>query len=241
MEHHMANLETFSFGEGDESVGKKSDVFKPEANRTYRMTFAWYPQKDGKPDFTRPPTFVGNETNFINGCGYVINKGPEYTKIAGEAARKRLGTVIILWPLDKEGNVDRAQLASGYEVRPYVISPDKYRQLKNIHKEWPFHLHDMKATCTDTKFQKMTFNPCKESLFGVILGSEKNKAFADKLIAEVAAEAEKISTHIGREMTIQQIREKLAGGTGGGAGPARDEADAVSTANVDSLVDGLLG
>jgi hypothetical protein len=122
-----------------------------------------------------------------------------------------------------------------------VISPDKYRQLKNIHKEWPFHLHDMKATCTDTKFQKMTFNPCKESLFGVILGSEKNKAFADKLIAEVAAEAEKISTHIGREMTIQQIREKLAGGTGGGAGPARDEADAVSTANVDSLVDGLLG
>jgi hypothetical protein len=49
---------------------------------------------------------------------------------------------------------------------------------------------------------------------------------------------------IGREMTIDQIREKLAGaggGSGGGGGASNQLADPGTTEDIDGLVDDLLG
>ena len=187
------------------------------------------------------PIFVKEDANFIPNVGYVINKGPEYTKLAGgEAPRSRIGSVIVVWPTDKQGTVDKSALQRGeMEILPWIISGDKFVSLKAINKEFPFGSHDFTLNCSDGQFQKMTFTPCRESLLKSLLGNPKAKEITDTLIAKAQSIAGNINDHIGREMTIQQIRDKLAGGGGGGGGSV-SPVDTMASGDVDSMVDNLL-
>lgn len=235
----MAETSMFGFGENDDNVGKKSKAWKAESGRTYRVSFAWWGITDGKFDLTaKSPKFAGGMINYIPGAGYIVNKGPEFTKIAGEPPKQRILTLLVLWPIDKKGQVDTTRLSTDFEVVPWLFSGDKYAQLKSVHGEFPFGEHDLTITCTDTTYQKMTFTPCKESLLKRIQTSDKGKAVLDRIIAEVELLAAAASDQIGREMSIQQLREKL-GGAGGGGGAST--ADSVTTSNIDSVVDDLLG
>ena len=230
----------FSFGQGDEHVGEKSKPFKGEANRSYRISFAWWKGLDeGKLDFdSNAPIFAGANANFIPGCGYVINKGAEYTKVAGgEAPRQRIATVIIVWPTDKKGELDKSRLSEA-EVKVWVISGDKFQTLKGINAEFPFAKHDFKATCSDAQYQKMTFTPCKDSVLAMLSNNEKAQPLIAKWIEKAQELAGAINDHIGREMTIQQIRDKLAGG-GNGAGPIAP-VDSSSATDLDAAVENYL-
>ena len=248
----MSNaFQTFSFGENDSNIGSKSKPFKAEAGRTYRMSFIWWKGlESGKLDMTTPdkegnppaPLFTGAPTNFIPNVGFIVNKGAEYTKLAGgEAPRTRVASIVVIWPTDKDGVPDKSRLSSGgAEVLPWVFSGDKYKQLQRIHNEFPFGQHDFKVTCSDAKYQKMDFAPCKESLLRTFSGSEKGQAIVAELIAKAQVFAGSINDQVGRDMTIQQIREKLAGAGAGGAGGASSPVDAVVTGEIDNIVDDLL-
>jgi len=239
----MSGYKEFTFGEGDSGVGGKSKPFKADAGRSYRVSFIWWKGlSDGKPDLDQAgPVFVGEDANFIPNVGYVINKGPEYTKLAGgEAPRKRIGSVIVVWPTDKQGTVDKSALARGdIEVLPWIISGDKFVSLKAINKEFPFGHHDFTLSCTDAQFQKMTFTPCRDSLLKTLIASPKAETIVADMIAKAQNISSKIMDHVGREMTIQAIREKLAGG-GGGGGAVAGPVETISTGDIDSLVDGML-
>jgi hypothetical protein len=237
----MADTNMFGFGENDDNIGKKSKAWKAEGGRQYRVSFAWWNVVDGKFDLSaKSPKFAGAQINYIPGAGYIVNKGPEYTKIAGEPPKQRILTLLVLWPTDKKGQVDKARLSTDFEVVPWLFSGDKYNTLKQIHSEFSFGEHDLTITCTDTGFQKMTFAPCKESLLKSIQASDKGKAVLDRIIGEVELLAAGANDQIGREMSVQALREKLAGGGGGGAGNS-SPADAATTSNIDSVVDDLLG
>ena len=239
----MAIAGKFGFGTGDSSVGQKFKAFKGESGCTYRMSFVWFPIKDGKFDLTAPsPEFIGNETHYIPSVGYIINKGPEYTKIAGDAPRQRIGAIICLWPTDKKGVLQKDRAKDDWEVLPWIFSGDKYNQLKSIHSEFGFGSHDLKVVCTDTQFQKMTFTPCSDSLLSGFNSNEKGKPVLDKIVAAVTGLIPQMQGHIGREMTIAQIREKLAGGSGGGGGggAAAGATDDAAGGKVDDIVDSLL-
>lgn len=236
----------FGFGENDGNVTKDKKRFKMEANTTARISIAWWPIKDGKLDLDAPtPRFIGAPRHYMKGVGFFINKGPEYTKIAGEPPKVRVATIIVKWPMSA-GKLDKAAIAAGqFEMLTWIFDEGKYEQLKPIHDEWNMGQCDLLIKCPSdgAQFQKMSFSPCKESLLRKIMESDGMKGFADQIVGEVTNIAASIKDSIGREMTLDQIREKIAagggapGGGGSGGGPT---GDAASTAEIDSLVDDLL-
>ena len=233
-------FQNFSIDDGDSHIGGRNKPFKAEANRTYRLSFCWWEGlADSKPDLDgKAPQFTGAQTHFIPNVGYVVNKGPEFTKLAGEPPRQRIATIVIIWPTDRNGVVDRSQLGSGgAQVQAWVFSGDKYRSLQQIHREFPFGSHDITLNCSDATFQKMTFSPCKENLLRSLMGNPKAKDIVDKFIGEATQILAKINDYVGREMTIQQVRDKLSGA--GGAGPELGPST-MPQGNVDSMVDDLL-
>jgi hypothetical protein len=80
--------------------------------------------------------------------------------------------------------------------------------------------------------------PCKENLLRKLLENPKAKTHTDALILEAQQMVASIQNEVGREMTIEQIQDKMAGGTG--AGPVGNTGGDVVTGSVDDLVDGLL-
>ena len=240
----MSGYQDFTFGENDSNIGSKTKRFKAEGGHTYRVSFGWWKDtnKDtGFPVMKGAPQFTGASVHYIPNVGYVVNQGPEYTKLAGEPPRTRIGTVLIVWPTLKDGTIDKGRLGSGdVEVLPWIFSGDKYRSLQQIHKEFPFGEHDVTFSCTDTQFQKMTFSPCKDSLIRKMLDNPNAKAMVDSIFADVTRIIEGIRNEIGRELTIEQVREKLAGGGGGGGQASGAHAAAVSSEDVDALVEDWL-
>jgi len=236
----MSGYQQFGFGRNDDGVGNKSKRFKGEGGRRYRVSFAWWKGLD-KGDMkldSDTPEFLGAPRNYIPNVGYIVNRGPEYTKLAGgEAPRMAIGTILIVWPMDQKGNLDKTALGNGdFEVVPWIFGQDKYRLLDPIHKDFHFGEHDLTISCTDTQYQKMAFTPCKDSLLAKI--KEKGGSMWASILEKVQAVAATIQGDIGREMTLDQIREKMAGGgtMGGGGGPSTS----VATEDIDNLVDNLL-
>lgn len=233
----MSTFETIGFGKNDEKVGKgKRKKFKFEEGKKYRITFALWPiiEKDGRDvlDFEcGTPSIEFNKTNYIDGVGHVINKGPEYTKVAGEAPKPRCGTVLISWPLTREGKLDQDAVKQGkWSVEPYIFSDKKFNLFKDLHVDWNFGECDVKVTCTDTQYQKITIAPLKNNMLRML--QEKSP----KVFAEALEEIREVSTQlhwlIGSDMSLDRLREKLGqetdGPTGSSSGPAEvalDEED----------------
>ncbi len=229
----------FGFGQDDDSATSTSKRFKGEAGRSYRLSFAWWPGlEEGDLDLDAPtPEFVGAQRNYIQGVGYFINRGPEFTKLAGDNPRMAIGAVIIDWPMTKNGDIDKDALSKGdIDVKPWIFSKDKYSTFKTIHKEFHFGSHDVIGECTETQYQKMTFTPCRESILRKL--KEKGGPVYKGLVAKIQAVAGSIQGDIGRELTLDQIREKMSGGGGGAA--AAVGVSAASTKEIDSIVDNLL-
>lgn len=237
----------FSFGDGDAGIGSKEKPWKADKDRIYRLGFLWFKGlEDGKPDMDLPaPQFAGGDSNWVDGVGHVINKGPEYTKLAGgDAPRKRIVTIIMIYPTTRNGDIDKAALIRGeIEVFPWVISGDKFSNLKNVNKEFPFGSHDCMAACSDAQYQKLVFTPCKDSFFRALTNNPKTAHILESVIAKGQAILASIQDHVGKEMSIQQLRDKLAGVTGGGnrgSAPMVSQADTISAGDIDSMVDSML-
>lgn len=242
----MSGFQQFGFGSNDDSIGRKSKKFKAEQGKTYRISFAWWDVEDGKLNVDGPtPKFIGAQRHYKEGVGYFLNKGPEYTRIAGEPPKQMIGTLIIVWPTDAKGEPDKARLANGdFEVMPWIFSADKYKQFGQIHTEFPVGHHDLKVTCTDSLYQKMSFAPCKESILRKLLENPKAKNRTDEITAQVVNLSNSLANDIARDLSIDEIQEKLAGGGSGGfakksSGGTGGGGSAV-TENIDDLVDGLL-
>jgi hypothetical protein len=241
----MTGFQQFGFGRDDGNIGQKNNKFKAEQGRTYRISFAWWSGLDeDKLEFDSPtPEFVGALRHYKEGVGYILNKGPEYTKLLGPP-KQSIGTIIIVWPTDSKGEPDKTRLGAGdFDVMPWIFSGDKYKQFAQIHSEFHVGQHDVKATCTDTQYQKMTFAPCKESILRKLLSTPKTaEKFKDEIIARVKDIASSIQNDIAREATLDEIREKLSGspsGGGGGFTQSGPGSEAVAE-DIDDLVDGLL-
>jgi hypothetical protein len=234
----MTSFTQFGFGRDDDNVGGNKKRFKAQEGRRYRISFAWWKGvEDGDLKMDEDTCeFVGAPRNYIPGVGYIINRGPEYTKIAGDAPRMAIGTIIVAWPLDSKGNLDKAAIAAGdVDVCPWIFSQQKYKNLEPIHKEFHFGEHDVTITCEDTQYQKLAFSPCKDSILAKV--RSKGGSLWESIVQQVAQVSATIQGEIGRELTLDQIREKMSGAPAGGASAP---AAAVATEDIDNLVDNLL-
>lgn len=233
----------FSFGSGDEALGGgKFDRFKAKEGEHYRVSFVWWPMKGGKPDLSGSPSFTGAKRFYIPNVGYILDKGPEFAKLAGGPSKPTIATVVCLWPIDRKGQIDKARFAAGEcEVMPWIFSKDKYDQLQRRHEEFPFGTADLNIACTDTQFQKMDLTPCRESLFAKVLSDPRFSGVADGILAKVAqivgandkGEPLGLRGIVARDMPIEKVREKL--GQTGGSSFAPD-----TTSRVDDILDDLV-
>ena len=234
----------FGFGQDDGAVGRKGQRFKMDKNETARISFLWWKGlEDGKPDFDAPtPNFTGAHRHYLKGVGYFINKGPEYTKIAGEASKMRINTIVVKWPMKAGGKLDADAIQAGqFEVLYWVFDEGKYNEIKPIHAEWPLGSHDLKIKCADAQFQKMSFSPCRDSILRKLMEKGEDSPIVQQIIAAGQAMLPKVNDEVGKDLTLDQIREKLAGGGGGASGGGGSPVvDAAATDDIDDALDGLL-
>lgn len=235
------SFKQFGFGKNDASVGRKKSRLSMDKNETARVSFLWWPGLDeGKLDLdAETPEFIGAHRHFLKGVGYFINKGPEYTKLAGEPPKMRINTIIVKWPMKAGGKLDGDAIAAGhFEVMYWVFDEGKYDEIKPIHNDWPLGSHDLKIKCTDAGFQKMSFSPCRDSVLRKLYEKDPKAEIVQEILAAGQALLPNVENEVGRDMTLDQIREKLNGGGGSpGGAPVND---AAATEDIDDALDNLL-
>lgn len=239
------DFQQFGFGQDDDNIGRTSGRLKMDKNETARVSFLWWPGLDsGIPDMkAETPVFIGAPRHYLKGVGYFINKGPEFTRLAGEPPKIRIVTIIVKWPMKSGGKVDVEGISSGnYEVMYWVLDEGKYDGLKAIHNEWPFGSHDLTIKCSDAQYQKLTFTPCTDNLLAKLFSKGSDSPLVTRLLAEGRKLIPNAGNEIGRVMTLDQVREKLvaAGGAPGGGGNGISGVDMVSSVEIDDALDNLL-
>ena len=257
----MSDFLEFSFGVNDEKIGgKRFDRFKGKEGETYGVSFVWwYTDAKGQPIFDReklpaemrtlipegcppPPRFVGAKRFFIENVGYVLDKGPELAKLAGQPSKATIGTIIVIWPTDRNGQLDVPRFQSGnYDVKPWVFSRDKYDMLQSRNTEFPLAEHDLQMKCTDSQYQKMDIVPCKESLFRKLMQSEKSRPVAEGILSMVLEVEAIIRDSIAQDLTVAQVREKMGQSAGASSGSGSGSFSPETTAAVDAILDDVLG
>jgi len=197
----MSEYMEFGFGSGDEGFQNKASRYKGKEGRTDRLSLVWWPvDDDGKPNLgAKSPRFVGANRGYKKGVGYFLVKGPEYAKLG--RPKKAIATIVVKWPSDNDGTLDRDRLTSGFQVLSWTFSKIRYDQLARLHNEWSLGEHDFLFACEDTQYQKGTLTPCKESVFRSIMENEK----AAPIQAKIAAD---IRTDLARDLSLDEIREK---------------------------------
>jgi len=240
----MSGFQEFGFGDKASPLSSSGNKrFKGEKNTTYRVSFAWWPD-DGNGGInmdSETPRVGGGKRHYVNGVGYFWDKGPEFAKIAGGPAKKVGSTVLVVWPSDATGTLDKARFAAGeFEVLPWVFGQDKYAAIEPVHREFHLGSHDLMVQCVDAQYQKMTFSPCRENLLRKLIDSSKesNNEIATTILEQVNDFAANLSATIASDLTLDQIRERMGVGTptplsDGGGG-------AVASEDIDGMLDDLL-
>jgi len=240
------NFTEFSFDQGDDAVQTRAKKFKGEEGRIYRLSFVWFEGLDdgadallksmsaGDDEKDPAPKFIGAKRHYKPGAGYFLHKGPEYSKIAGGPPKMQVATIIVSWPCDSKGNV--TSIDQPPAVMPWIFSADKYDAIKGNHGQFPFGKHDLIAKCTRAQFQNFTFTPAKNNAVRKLIESGKAPAIIDHIIDSAIEIKGNIKNEIARDLTIDQIREKLGEE---GSSPVGDVAPATN-ADIDNALDGIL-
>ncbi len=248
----MANsVEDFSFGDDSISTGgfRKADPklhFKK--GEKARMSFGWWPtDADGnlviKPG-TRPRLRQAIR-HFFEKQGYILRpkgaEGEEFDKLAGKDPKTVFATVMVRWPLDRQGHISRESLTDASAVVWTPPKPVVDFINMSIKQEVDLATSDIYLECTDEEFQKMVVSIVPRNLLAEIQAA-KPQFFKD-LQNSIEARLEDISYHVGREMDINTLKEKLglapaSSGAGGGNAQATQQVDPDA---LTGLLDGALG
>jgi hypothetical protein len=235
----------FSFG-NDDNVGKKTSRFKAEGGRTYRVSLVGFRSfnPDGTPDVSDAQNairFAGCERIYKPGVGYILYKSPAYAEFG--TPKQAIATVICVWPTNKDGELDEASTLSvqkgvGWQVMPWVFSADKYTEIKRKHKRFPLTEHDLSLSCTDTQYQKITFSSERTCLLARYLASENeaHRAVGMKIVREAQAVMNNIHRDLARDLSLDEIREKLGEGAVTPTGTSGGHTDESSDDILDSVL-----
>jgi hypothetical protein len=231
----------FSFDDGDSKIGQKTKRFKAKEGETYRVSLVWVEANDdGSPNFDGKVMFTGCERHYIQGVGYFLHKGPEFARIAGGPPKQSVATIIALWPTDDRGRINQEALkkGEGIQTMPWTFSAERYDQIKRRNDHYPLTENDLLLSCTDTQYQKMDVSNVPGNLFRKMLTGDNKRG--NELGAAILSQAQEIAqtirTDMARELTLEQLREKMGGASAmpsGGAGGGAAE-------NVDDLLDDLI-
>jgi hypothetical protein len=231
-------LDEFTIDEGDDKYASKVNRFTAQ-ERKYRVSIAWWPGfSEGTLDLdAKSPKFGGGKRYYIEGVGSVLFK-PGFKEIVGEDPKRVIVTVAVIWPTDEEGTVQKEALKDGkFQVLPWVLSQQKYRDITTKHREWPLGAHDVLVDCEDSQYQKMTFSPLRESLLRKFRDSDKEdvQAFYKRIIASVQEAVPNLKESMGQDLSPEKLREKMGKSTTPTNAPKGS-----SDGEVDGMLDDIL-
>ena len=248
-------FQSFGFGQNDSGISTQAKKFKGEKGVTYRLGFALWPGMDegkdftvagleppeGQPDEALTPKFIAAPRNYIAGVGYIINKGPEYTQLAGKAPKTMIATIVVQWPLEKGKPTKNSLFSQKPDVMPWIFSMDKYERLKKMHLSgYPMWDWDLSAECEDPQFQKFNFLPAKSNIFKEMLKATNadGQALAQFILERARALAPSLPREIGMDLTIDQLRERMGQEVSGPVGG--DTSSVAGSGEVDDLIGSML-
>lgn len=205
-------------------------------------------QEDEKSCVALAPQWVGHFSAYVPDVGYILCDDPEIRTLVAERTeakpKMRVGTVICSYPLDAKGNVDFDRIRQDpetVEIKPFIIDTGKYNQIKDFHAKEDYYLwnNDIKSSLdpdAQETFQKWTFAVPKQSAAFSVLRKLLEKVYegtpqeraslkpvTDNLLTRIQYVIDnELVQVIGREITVQQLKEKL-----GFAKPSNNDSSSV--------------
>jgi hypothetical protein len=156
--------------------------------------------------------------HYKEGLGYVISRlgkdGPE-----GDAVWKKLDepkicftTLILIYPTDRAGNIDKDKLANGWQVVPIRFHKGVYEDIWKLNKgleenNTSIALQDVKLECKEANYQNLSPSFCGPAIW------QKSPKFKEIVLTKAMELYDKLIPF--RTMTTDQLRAKL--GMGGSA------------------------
>lgn len=248
---------TVQLGVDDEQLARKGLKIKFDVGPNYRISLAGIPGlAEGQPDFSKPPEFAVTERFFHKGLKTFIRyAGPEHDKFLGaEQVKTYCVTPIISWPNVSKSLPPEIQLQvmlSDFVVNLWMLPGKAYRDLRNVAVTYPLAKRDLSVTCTESQYQALTILPMEDSMLEKLFAKRSAEA-AQKAINRICEEVKhaqhELVKELGREMTPEQIEAALsgsvgtsagAGGAGGAGGQQRRPQSMPSTADLDTLLQGI--
>lgn len=166
-------------------------------------------------------------SSYKQGIGYV--EWPKKLTPEEEKVWKKLGdkkdyvcTLLLQYPTDKDGEVDRERLAKGWAIKPWRFPAKVYEAIRKANKGAAEHGNsvssiDLNISCEDAKFQKIAVTSSGPCIY------LKNDKFKRVVLEKAVSMYDKLSPF--RQMTTDELREKLGLTGGGGSGSPSDFGD----------------
>lgn len=243
----MSGFSEFTLNDTSSVIKSKSNRFKVEDGKSYRISLVWW---DSKADFADDaPRFIKASRYYKEGLGYVIHdqaNDREYRDLLKDRPRDVFATIICVWETD-DGVLDSKSYAKGkgYKVMPWIMSQDKLSTLLRAHKSFGLGEVDISITCPKGggQYQKMEIMPIAKSFKGVSHGNlfrhaleqddkEDVSEMAKAIQSAVSNEEGGIRDNLGRQYTIPELKEKLGITVGGGA----SDGTVVDDSDLDSII-----
>jgi hypothetical protein len=167
---------------------------------------------------TSEARFKAVDASFKEGLGYV-----QWPKTLTEAEktvwsqlpekRTYVLTVLVIYPTDRDGDLDRERLTTSWKVMPWRFSPDKYDKLRKLNKGMQesggIAASDLLFTCKEPQYQNIDITPAGQSMW------QRNPKFKRLVLERAVQFYPKLNPF--KPMKTDELREKLGlGGSGGG-------------------------
>lgn len=156
--------------------------------------------------------------SYQQGLGFVINRkgkdGPDADAVWSKIAepKKYFSTLLLTYPTDRAGNIDRDRLSSEWKLVPWRFGNRVYEDLWKLHaglkdNGMGLSTQDLKLECKDAQYQNISVSFVGPALW------QKSEKFKQVVLSAAIPMYERLIPF--REMTTDQLRSKL--GLGGSA------------------------
>jgi hypothetical protein len=164
--------------------------------------------------------------SYKQGLGYVSwpkNMSAEEERVWKKAGERKdyVCTVLLWYPTDRDGEIDKDRLPKQWRVIPWRMAPEKWQDLRKINRGLQesgssVSQIDLNLSCSDTNYQKITITPSGPAIY--LRAANFKKTVLEK--------AELLYSKLNpfREMSTDELREKLGLMPAGGAAPGSDYA-----------------
>lgn len=197
------NVQTTSF-EDDSIRAYDFDLYKGRNGVTDRIGVLVPSQITfGRVHYTKEAGYFLCQSEWKTSGGQEICAKPAACCDKIDAPRKRFACLVIHYNTLPNGALVKP---FSYQLKLWRFSDDRYIVLRELNKEFPLANHDIKITCTDDTFQKMTIQACRDR---VVSTDAFKKGFGADVDAWIAASKTKLDRQVGKTFTPQELLEKL--------------------------------